>query len=250
MSLKNKVALVTGGSRGIGRSVAIQYAREGALVALNYLSNRASANEVVKTIKELGSEAIAVKADVADKRQVEMMVQDVVKKWQRIDILVNNAGVAPFAGFFETTEEVLDRTMDVNCKGIFLVSQAVARVMAEKGGGKIINITSVSGVKATDPLQTAYCTSKGAANMLTKAMAVALAPYKINVNAILPGTIETDLNREILEDPATKESTIKATPLKSLGRPEDVAQAAVYLGSDAANWVTGALIVVDGGFIA
>jgi len=249
MRLKDKIALITGGSRGIGRAISIEYAKEGARVAVNYVSHREAAEEVVKIIEDLGSEAIAVQADVSDKAQVERMVEEVMRKWGRIDILVNNAGIAPFVDFFDITEDIWDKTMAVNCKGIFLVSQAVARVMAKQGGGKIVNVTSISGLKATNPLQVAYCTSKGAANMLTKIMALALAPYKINVNAILPGTVETDINRDILADPTVRNGIIEATPLKSLGLPEHIAYAAVYLGSDEANWTTGALLVVDGGFI-
>lgn len=250
MRLEGKVALVTGGSRGIGRAICIEYAREGAKVAVNYASNAEAAEETVERITSEGGEAFAVRADVADKAQVDAMVKTVVDRFGRIDTLVNNAGVAPFVDFFDCDEATWDRTMAVNCKGIFLVSQAVARHMKQQGGGHIVNVTSISGVKATNPLQVPYCTSKGGANMLTKVMAVALAPYNITVNAILPGTIETDINRDILNQEGVREGIVQATPLRSLGLPEHIAHAAVLLGSDESNWTTGSLLVVDGGFIA
>ena len=250
MRLAGKVALVTGGSRGIGRAVCVEYAREGATVAVNYASNSAAAEDTVGRITSEGGEAFAVQADVSDKAQVDAMVGSVIDRCGRIDTLVNNAGVGPFIDFFECDEETWDRTQAINCKGIFLVSQAVARHMRGHGGGHIVNVTSISGLKATNPLQVPYCTSKGGANMLTKIMAVALAPYNITVNAILPGTIETDINRAILNEEGVREGIIDVTPLRALGLPEQIAHAAVLLGSDESNWTTGSLLVVDGGFIA
>jgi NAD(P)-dependent dehydrogenase (short-subunit alcohol dehydrogenase family) len=249
MRLKDKVCIVTGGSRGIGRAIALGMAREGAKVVVNYVSNQAAADEVVDMIRKEGGEAMAVKAHVASKADVEAMVKAVVEKYGRIDVLVNNAGVAAFIYFFETTEQDWDWHQNTNCKGIFITSQAVAREMVKTGGGRIVNVTSISGEKATNPLQVAYCTSKGGANMLTKIMALALAPYNINVNAVLPGTIETDINRDVLAQPGAKESICEATPLKCLGQPGDVAGATILLASDEAKWITGASITVDGGFM-
>jgi len=250
MRLEGMVALVTGGSRGIGRAICVEYAREGATVAVNYARNAAAADETVRRIAGEGGEAFAVQADVSDKAQVDAMVASVIDRCGRIDTLVNNAGVGPFVDFFECDEELWDRTQAVNCKGVFLVSQAVARHMREQGGGHIVNVTSISGLKATNPLQVPYCTSKGGANMLTKIMAVALAPYNITVNAILPGTIETDINREILGEEGVREEILEVTPLRALGLPEHIAHAAVLLGCRESNWTTGSLLVVDGGFIA
>lgn len=249
MRLKDKVAIVTGGSRGIGRAISLGMAREGAKVVVNCVSNEVAACEVVDMIRNEGGEAIAYRAHVASKPEVEGMVKAVVEKYGRIDILVNNAGVAKFIDFFETTEEDWDWHQNTNCKGIFLTSQAVAREMVKTGGGRIVNVTSISGEKATNPLQVAYCTSKGGANMLTKIMALALAPYNITVNAVLPGTIETDINRDVLADPKVRQSIIEATPLKCLGQPEDVVGAVILLASDESKWTTGALLVVDGGFM-
>ncbi|MGB9619792.1 MAG: SDR family NAD(P)-dependent oxidoreductase, partial [Armatimonadota bacterium] len=159
------------------------------------------------------------------------------------------AGVCHFLDFFETTEAEWDFHQNINCKGIFLCSQAAAQVMRDHGGGRIINVTSISGEKATNARQVAYCASKGGANMLTRVMALALAPYNITVNAVLPGTIETDINRHILAEPGARQAIIEATPLKALGLPEHVAEAVIYFASDQSGWTTGALLPVDGGFI-
>lgn len=249
MRLKDKVAIVTGGARGIGRAIALAMAREGAKVVVNYASNTKAADETVDMIKAAGGTAIACKANVSEKAEVDAMIRETIAQFGRIDILVNNAGVAKFIDFFETTEEEWDWHQNTNCKGVFLTSQAAAKEMKNTGGGRIVNVTSISGEKATNPLQVAYCTSKGGANMLTSIMALALAPYNINVNAVLPGTIETDINRDILAEPGAKCAIEENTPLKCLGMPEDIAGAVIYLASDEAKWTTGAMIVVDGGFM-
>ncbi len=249
MRLKDKRCIVTGGSRGIGRGIALAMAREGAKVAINYTANEAAAREVVDEIRANGGEALMVKANVAKKAEVDAMIAEVVRAWGGIDVLVNNAGVCHFIDFFEVTEEEWDFHQDINCKGIFLTSQAAARVMRDQGGGRIVNVTSISGEKATNPKQVPYCTSKGGANMLTKVMAVALAPYNITVNAVLPGTIKTDINRDILESDGTEEKICELTPLGCLGQPEHVAEAVIYFATDEADWTTGALLPVDGGFM-
>lgn len=249
MRLKGKRCIVTGGSRGIGRGIALAMAREGARVAINYTANETAAREVVDAIKANGGEALMIKANVAKKAEVDAMIAEVVKAWSGIDVLVNNAGVCHFLDFFEVTEEEWDFHQDINCKGVFLASQAAARVMRDQGGGRIVNVTSISGEKATNPKQVPYCTSKGGANMLTKVMALALAPYNITVNAVLPGTIKTDINRDILESDGTEEAICEATPLGCLGQPEHIAEAVIYFAGDEAAWTTGALLPVDGGFM-
>lgn len=249
MRLKGKSAIVTGGSRGIGRGIALALASEGARVAVNYTANASAADEVVDMINKNGGEAVAVKANVSTKADVDAMIAEVVKAFGSVDVLVNNAGVCHFLDFFDVTEEEWDYHQDINCKGIFLCSQAAARVMREKGGGRIINVTSISGEKATNPHQVPYCTSKGGANMLTQVMAIALAPYNITVNAVLPGTIETDINRDILACDGVAEQIVDLTPLKSLGKPEHIAEAVIYFALDSSNWTTGALLQVDGGFM-
>ncbi len=249
MRLQGKRCIVTGGSRGIGRGIALAMAAEGAKVAINYVANEAAAREVVDAIASNGGHALMIKADVATKTDVDAMVAQVRQAWGGIDVLVNNAGVCHFLDFFEVTEEEWDFHQDINCKGIFLCSQAAARVMREQGGGRIVNVTSISGEKATNPQQVPYCTSKGGANMLTQVMAVALAPYKITVNAVLPGTIKTDINRDILEDGCAEQDICDATPLGCLGMPEHIAEAVIYFASDESSWTTGALLPVDGGFM-
>jgi len=250
MRLADKVAIVTGGSRGIGRAISLALAEEGAKVVVNYCSNKKAANEVIEKIKAKGQQAVSIKADVSKKKEIDEMVSSAVKKFGRIDILVNNAGVGPFVDFFDVTEEIWDEVHAINTKGIFFTSQAVARVMVDKKiKGRIINITSISGEKATNPLQVPYCTSKGGANMLTKIMALALSPYKITVNAILPGTIETDINREVLSDDKVRDGIIELTPLKCLGEAEDIAEAVIYFASNESKWTTGSLLPIDGGFI-
>ncbi len=248
--LKDKVTLVTGGSRGIGKAISLALAQEGARVVVNYVTHDEAAKETVEKIIQKGAEAIAIKADVSKKKEVEAMIKAVISHFARIDVLINNAGVAPFMKFFDITEKLWDWTQNINTKGIFLVSQAAAKEMIKRGGGKIINITSISGVKVTSELQVPYCVSKAGANMLTRAMAVALAPYKINVNAILAGTIATDMNRENLADKKIREKIINQTPLKSIGKPQDIVGAVILLASEEANWITGSLLTVDGGFIA
>lgn len=249
MQLKDKVFLVTGGSRGIGRGVVLEMAKEGAVVAVNYVQAKDKADEVVAEIRKLGGRALAVQADVRVKRDVDAMVASVVREFGAIDVLVNNAGVVVFKEFFDFTEEDWDYTFDINCKGIFLTSQAVARHMKERGtGGNIVNVASISGEQLTSLLQLAYCASKAANHMLVKGMAVALAPYKIRVNAVLPGGIPTDQNTQFLQVPEIREKFIQATPVKRLGTPQDVAGAIKYFVSDAASWVTGSLLVMDGGY--
>ena len=249
MRLQGKRAIVTGGSRGIGRGIALAMAKEGANVAINYTANEAAAREVVSAIEAAGGEALAIRANVANKAEVDAMVAQVVKAFGGIDVLVNNAGVCHFLDFFEVTEAEWDFHQDINCKGVFLCSQAVARVMKNHGGGRIVNVTSISGEKATNPGQVPYCTSKGGANMLTQIMAVALAPYKITVNAVLPGTIETDINRDILAQDGVEQAIVCATPLGCLGSPEHIADAVLYFAGDESGWTTGALLAVDGGFM-
>jgi NAD(P)-dependent dehydrogenase (short-subunit alcohol dehydrogenase family) len=198
----------------------------------------------------MGVRAIGVTGDVSSKADVDRIVAEVIEEFDAIDGLINNAGIAYFSSFMELSEENWDKTMAINAKGPFLMTQAVARTMISRNiAGKICNVTSISGVKATSPMQTAYCSSKGAANMFTKIAALALSEHNITVNAILPGTIETDINRDVLADEQITKSIIDATPLRCLGDTDDVAHATVYFMSDESKWVTGTLMAIDGGFI-
>lgn len=249
--LAGKSILVTGGSRGIGRSCVMRCAEAGARVAVQGRRPSAALDETVAAVEAAGGTALAVAGDVSVPSDVERVVGQVLSAFGAIDGLVNNAGIGPFIDFLEVTEAEWDTIMAVNAKGPFLMTQRVARAMIEAGRpGRICNVTSISGQKATNPRQVPYCTSKGAANMFTKAAAVALGPYGITVNAVLPGTIETDINRDILAAPGATEAIEAATPLRSLGDVDDVGHAVVYLMSDESRWVTGALLAVDGGFVA
>ncbi len=254
MRLQGKVAIVTGASRGIGRAIALRLAQEGAKVCVNYYGpadaaagQPEAAQQVVAAIEQAGGEAFAFEADVSQKDQVDRMVQAVVDRWDRIDILVNNAGICPFRDFFAITEEVWDRVQAVNLKGVFLCSQAVARVMVEKGiPGRIISISSVSSIVGGSQ-QAHYCPTKAGINLLMKSMAIALGKYGITCNMVAPGTIETDINREDLSNPEKRASMIRRTPLGRLGRPEDIAGPVAFLASDDAAYMTGAILIVDGG---
>jgi len=248
MKLKDKIALITGGGGGFGRAISLGLAREGAKVAVNDCKVE-KANEVVKAICLEGGKAIAVKADISKKDQINDMVDKVIREFGSIDILVNNAGVYATHDFFNVTEEEWDRILNVNTKAVYLVSQAVAKEMVKTGkGGKIINISSISGVKATSELELAYCTSKAGVVMLTKVMALALAKYKINVNAILPGPTPTDLNKEVLGTPEARGRMANEIPLKRLGKTEDIVGAVVLFASSDSDWITGSLLIIDGGW--
>jgi len=249
MRFQDKVVLVTGGSRGIGRQICLDFAREGAKVGINHSGRGAKpAEEVLEQIGKDKAEVFA--ADVADKKAVDRMIDGLLERFGRIDILVNNAGVCPFRDMFEVSEAEYEFIMGVNVKGIFLTCQKAARHMREAGGGCIVNVTSISGLRFTDPRQLVYCSSKAAANMMTRGLAVNLAPYNIRVNAVLPGTVPTDINRDVLAEPGVADGILEKTPLRTFGECRDVSAAVLFLASDEAKWITGSLLVVDGGFIA
>jgi L-rhamnose 1-dehydrogenase len=248
--LEGKVALVTGASRGIGRAVALRLAQEGASVAVNHPGEAKEVLEVVRLIRFRGGKAISVRADIAHKRQVDRMVARVIERLGRIDILVNNAGICPFAEFLDITEEIWDRTHDVNLRGVFLCSQAVARHMVERGiGGRIISISSTASY-AGGIIQAHYCPTKAGVNLLMKSMATALGPHGITCNSVLPGTVLTDMNRAFLVDPEHRRQTIEHIPLGRLGEPDDIAGVVAFLASDDARYVSGAELLVDGGAFA
>jgi NAD(P)-dependent dehydrogenase (short-subunit alcohol dehydrogenase family) len=249
--LEGKNIIVTGSSRGIGRSCAIRCAEAGARVVVHGRTPGAELEATMSQIRALGGTAVGITGDVSVRTDAERIVDESVAALGPLDGLVNNAGISYFVDFLAVTDEQWDDLMAVNAKGPFLMTQAVARTMVEAGRpGRICNVTSISGERATNPQQVPYCTSKGAANMFTKVAAVALGPYGITVNAVLPGTIETDINREVLAPEGAVEAITGLTPLGSLGDVDDVGQAVVFLLSDEAAWVTGALLAVDGGFIA
>ncbi|TME94396.1 MAG: 3-oxoacyl-ACP reductase FabG [Chloroflexi bacterium] len=243
--LEGKVAIVTGASRGIGRAIAERFAAEGAKVVVNYFSNEAEAGKVVDGIKQGGAEAIAVRGDVSKSADVKHLVESAVKQFGHVDILVNNAGVMVTKPALEASEEDWDRTIDVNLKGAYLCSKEVAPLMMKQQGGRIINMSSNSGLYHPSAMRfTEYVVSKAGLNGLTKALALAWGPH-ITVNAICPGWIKTDMIADT--DPEVEARILGETALGRWGTPDEIAGAAVFLASRDANFITGELLIVAGG---
>lgn len=244
---QHPVSLVTGASRGIGRAIAVALASAGSDVAINHLDDSDEAESVAAEIASLGRRSVHVSADVSHSPSVQTVVDETLGALGRIDILVCNAGICPFADFLEIPEQMWDRVLAVNLKGVFLVSQAVARHMVERGGGgRIVATGSISSLMGGSR-QAHYCASKAGENLLIKSMAISLAPYGITCNAVLPGTIETDINRQALQDADLRARLEAGTPVGRLGQPQDVTGAVLWLASQEAAWTTGSLVVVDGG---
>ena len=247
MRLKDKIALVTGSSRGVGRAVALAYAKEGAKVLVNYTSNEKAAQEVVAAIQGMGSQAKAVKADVAKKADAEALVQATVDEFGGIDILVNNAGFTRPAMMLSMSEEQWDDVVDIHLKGAFLCGQAAAQHMKEEKRGKIINVTSVAGVVGTVG-QINYSAAKGGVISMTKSMARELARYNICVNVISLGIVATEMSEKIRSDEKLREIYLNRILLKRFAEPDDITPAYVFFASDESNYVTGQLLCADGGY--
>jgi L-rhamnose 1-dehydrogenase len=246
MRLIDKVAVVTGAARGIGRAIAVRFAAEGARIAV--VDMRAPEGQAtVRAIEAAGGEAIFLRTDVTSQEQVLAAVRAVLERWGRIDILVNDAGICPFEDFLDMPESLWDSVLDTNLKGCFLVAQAVARSMVEGNiRGRIIAVSSIS-AEFGGSQQAHYCASKAGINLLVKSMAISLGPHGVTVNAVLPGTVETDINRDALAEPSVRAYWAKRTPLGRLGQPEDIAGPALFFATDDSAWCTGATLVVDGG---
>ncbi|MCK9274941.1 MAG: glucose 1-dehydrogenase [Syntrophales bacterium] len=253
-SLQGKVAIVTGGSRGIGRAIALGFAKAGAKVVLTSRKiNDLEAN--VAEIKSFGGEALALQSHLGKMEEISKVVDTVMEKYGRIDILVNNAGASPAMGtVLDSDERLWDTIMNLNIKGLYFLSQAAAKIMKNQGGGKIINVASVDGFKP-EPGVSVYSISKAGVRMITKAFAMELAPYNIQVNTIAPGPISTKMLDShwfhLSEEEAKKEKEELAgiTPMKRIGDPDEIVGAAFYLASEASSYTTGAEIVVDGGVL-
>lgn len=245
--LQNKCALVTGANSGIGRAIALRFAQEGASVAVNFVTHPEAADEVVQSIGGTGTKGIAVQADISSEAQVDAMFTRVKTELGGLDILVNNAGMETHYPFLEMPLDAWRQVIDIDLTGAFLCAQRAARMMVKANkGGSIINITSVH-QKIPWGGYAHYCAAKSALDMLTKTIALELATENVRVNAIAPGAIATPINQNVWGNPDSLRDLLRKIPNERVGKPEDVAAAAVYLCSDEANYVTGATLFVDGG---
>jgi L-rhamnose 1-dehydrogenase len=245
MLLEGKVVIVTGGSRGIGRAVAIGCAREGADVVVNYRAG--PGGEVVEEIRAMGRRAVPAEADVADPETGRTLVAAAVEAFGKVDVLVSNAGVCPFHTFLDMPGDVMRRTTEVNYYGTFYATQAVANQMVKQGtGGAIVAMSSISALVGGG-MQTHYTPTKAAIHSLMQSCAIALGPYGIRCNSVLVGTVRTDINKEDLSDPEKVAYFERRIPLGRLGEPDDMIGPVVFLASDMARYVTGAAFLADGG---
>lgn len=243
---KDKVALVTGASRGIGRAVALELGRNGANVAVNFAGNEEKANEVVQELEQFGVKAIAIQANVSEDKEVKQMVKKVIDEFGGLHILVNNAGITRDNLLMRMKEADFDDVINTNLKGAFLCTKAVTRQMMRQREGKIINIASIVGISG-NPGQANYVAAKAGVIGLTKSTAQELASRNILVNAVAPGFISTDMTDELPEE--QRDAILQNVPLNKLGKPEDIANIVRFLASDDANYITGQTIRVDGGMV-
>jgi 3-oxoacyl-[acyl-carrier protein] reductase len=247
--LEGKICVITGSARGLGREMGLRFAREGAnIVIVDVLTSEMEAT--ARDIRELGREAISVKTDVSKKEDVAQMVNAAIERFERIDILVNDAGIVDHAPLLEMSEEAWDRVIAIDLKGVFLCTQAVAKHMVKRRQGKIINIASSTGLGSFDPRTANYATAKAGVIQLTKSTAKELGPYNINVNAIAPGMIVTEMLKQN-RTPEQLEEFIKIRKEKSVlgkaGTPQDIANLALFLASDESAFISGQVIACDGG---
>ena len=249
LSLDGKVAIITGGSKGIGRAIALTFAEAGADVVVCSRAQNGELGKVADEIKRMGRRSLAVQADVSKKADVDNLVERAIKEFGAVDILVNNAGTILKTPLVEISEEEWDQIMDTNLKGCHLCSQAVSRRMIDQKKGNIINMASIRSIAAAAD-RAMYCVSKVGVIMLTRVLALDLARYNIRVNAIAPGWIKTRLNEVVWGNPETLKKVEATIPLGHMGEPKDIAGTALFLASDASSYITGQTIIVDGGFIA
>jgi 3-oxoacyl-[acyl-carrier protein] reductase len=244
MNLVGKVALITGGTRGIGKSIALEFAKQGAILVLNYVNDDVSAEKTLKEIKDIAPFAMLVKGDVSDYNFTSFMIEKTIKELGKIDILVNNAAISKVGLFMDMGECDYNTVMDVNFKSVYNTCHNVIKHMISNQSGNIVNISSMWGNLGAS-CEVLYSASKGAINSFTKALAKELAPSNIRVNAVAPGIIDTEMNAWLLKE--EKEALIEEIPIGRLGRGEEVAKMVALLVSDNASYVTGQIINVDGG---
>ena len=243
MRLKNKTALITGAGRGIGRAIALGFAREGADVIINEIEGSNYAEEVVSEIKKIGRKSSVIYADISKVADIKAMFQEIERTYGKLDILVNNAGITGWSDFFETSEEIFDKVMGVNLKGTLFCSIEAAKVMRKNGGGSIINISTICAALSVKNLIT-YSTSKGGIHAMAEQMAVELAPHNIRVNTFGPGPVNVE--RNLQEDPNYKTNWGNMIPLGRTAEPEEMIGPAIFLASDDSSYVSGQLFYVDG----
>ncbi len=247
MRLQNKVAIVTGSASGIGKSIGAAFAREGAAVAIDYHKTSDEASEMVQRIEDSGGRALAVHADVSQPDQVQNLIDQTVQKFGRLDILVNNAGIEKKVPFVDVPNDLWDKVIAVDLTGPFLCAQAAARQMIKQGGpARIINISSVH-EDLPMPTNAPYCAAKGGLRMLMRTIAVELAEHRITVNNIAPGAIDTPMDAPLKSEPVLMKALLSEIPLGRMGKPEEIAELAIYLASDAAAYITGSTYFIDGG---
>ena len=249
MDLEGKTALVTGSSQGIGQAIAQRLAESGASIVIDYRSNPDGAEATQRMVQAAGAKAIIVRADLSSIDQIHALVDGGVKAFGAIDILVNNAGIEKRKDFWEVTEEEYDSVMAVNLKGVFFTTQLfVKQLRLANRSGKVINISSVH-EELPFPHFTSYCMSKGGLKMMTRNLAIELAPFGITVNSVAPGAIETPINKALLEDKGKVQALLNNIPLKRLGQPGDVAGVVAFLASKGSDYITGTTVFVDGGLL-
>jgi 3-oxoacyl-[acyl-carrier protein] reductase len=246
MELKGKVAIVTGASRGIGKGIAIELAKAGACVVINYKSNDEAAEKTLKEIRELGVYGLKIKGDISDYEFSKQMIKTTVEKLGKVDILINNAGISKVGLFMDATQEEWDNILNVNLKGAINCSHSVVKEMIKQKSGSIINISSIWGNVGAS-CEVIYSASKGAINSFTKALAKELAPSNIRVNAIAPGVIDTEMNGWLSYD--DREALVQEIPMMKFGEVQDIGKLVAFLASENSKYITGQVITIDGGML-
>lgn len=248
IDLQGKKALVTGGSRGIGRATSVLLARAGADVAINYTQNELAAEETKQDILRTGSDCLLMKADVSQKAEVDTMVEEIVRSWNHLDILVNNAGIWTYGEMGNMEEKIWDDTIRINLYSIYFLCNAVTPMMKSNQKGWIVNVSSTAGQRG-EAFHSHYAATKGALIALTKSLAVELAPYDIRVNCVAPGWVDTDMCTEVFRDTGFREKIEASIPLQTIAPPEDIAGPILFLVSDLARYITGEVVNVNGGSV-
>ena len=246
LRFQNKVVLITGAARGIGRAIALAFAKEGAKIVVNHYKSKKEANKLVAEIKKIGPDAIAIRADISEINEIKKLVKESIIKFKGIDIIINNAGIQLPAPINETTEEMWDNTFDINLKGAFFCIKEVLPYMKQKTKGKIINISSIAALVGS-LVSVSYGSSKAGVSNMTKTLSRELGKYNITINVVAPGPTDTDLMRNLGKE--RREIIQKETPLGRIATPEDIAKAVLFFASNKADFITGQTLIVDGGRI-